>query len=511
MTQNAHRALNRWTLVIITLLAWALRTSLISHYPLHPDEALYGYWGLLIGRGRDPWLATVPVYKPPLWPYLLAGTEALLGRSKFAVRLPGLFTGLLTVPLTAALARALYHDRRTACMAAIGTALSPLTIAFSASAFLDPPMTALGLSACTAALCNRPRWAGILAGLSFATKQTGLIWLPLIMLFQVPQAAQSPRPRRQSGAHLIQTLLGFSPIVGLIFAWDAVRVARGAGGFWRVGLIGYGGLRLIWPQELAPRLRGWIATARHIFTSPVINGVLLIGLPLLTLQALKRRFRTREAFVDLTLISFSLIYFLLHWLIAFPVWARYLLPLAPVLAILLGRAIHTIASHLPDSFPISPSVISSFIICSFVICSFGHHPITSDRAAYEGIEQATAFLERLPEGSVVYQHWLGWQYHFYLFDAPVYLAYWPTLSWLARDVQVFGEREPRYITFPAWESPARVEHTLNEVGYGLQPALSTSRQDGTPSFTVYRITPATSRTGSHARRFNHKNKNVTGQ
>lgn len=499
MTRNAHRALDRWTLVIITLLAWALRSSLISHYPLHPDEALYGYWGLLIGRGRDPWLATVPVYKPPLWPYLLAGTEALLGRSKFAVRLPGTFTGLLTVPLTAALARALYHNRRTACIAAIATALSPFTIAFSASAFLDPPMTALGLGACTAVLHNRPRWAGILAGLSFATKQTGLIWLPLILLFQ---AISSSRPRRQASAQPIQTLLGFSLIVGLIFGWDAVRVARGAGGFWRVGLIGYGGLRLIWPQELAPRLRGWIATARHIFTSPVINGVLLIGLPLLTLQALKRRPRTREAFVDLTLISFSLIYFLLHWLIAFPVWARYLLPLAPVLAILLGRAIHTLASHLPgsprtSSFVISSFIICSFVICSFVICSFGHHPITSDRAAYEGIEQATAFLERLPEGSVVYHHWLGWQYHFYLFDAPVYLAYWPTLSWLARDVQIFGEREPRYITFPAWESPARVEYALNGVGYGLQPALSTSRQDGTPSFTVYRITPgATERQNS---------------
>ncbi len=100
---------------------------------------------------------------------------------------------------------------------------------------------------------------------------------------------------------------------------------------------------------------------------------------------------------------------------------------------------------------------------------------------------------------MIYHHWLGWQYHFYLFDAPVYLAYWPTLSWLARDVQVFGEREPRYITFPAWESPARVEHALEEIGHNLQPALSAYRQDGTPSFTVYRITPSATEQQSSGR------------
>ena len=98
-----------------------------------------------------------------------------------------------------------------------------------------------------------------------------------------------------------------------------------------------------------------------------------------------------------------------------------------------------------------------------------------------------AFLRGLPEGTVLYQHWLGWHYAYYLFDAPVYVAYWPTPAWLARDVQAFGDREPRYVAFPSWESSARVERALADVGYELQPVLTTTRRDGSFSFTIYRV------------------------
>jgi hypothetical protein len=91
---------------------------------------------------------------------------------------------------------------------------------------------------------------------------------------------------------------------------------------------------------------------------------------------------------------------------------------------------------------------------------------------------------------VVYHHWLGWHYQHALFDGPVYLAHWPTPAWLARDVQAFGDREPRYVAFPAWESAARVRWALAEVGYALEPVLTTTRPDGSPSFAIYAIRPA---------------------
>jgi len=312
--------------------------------------------------------------------------------------------------------------------------------------------------------------------------------------------------------------LGFLLVLGGTFFWDYVRMAQGAQSFWSRGVVAYGSLRPIWPQELWTRLRGWIELAGTFFVSPVVSGVLLVGLPVLMWSAIARRRYTRGALADLFLGSFLLLYLLFHWLWAFPVWDRYLLPLVPLLAILLGRILSLFAScvrHMsyvlcptscvlrPVSYVLRPtsSVIRHFpfVICHFSLVIFlilpawhaahSRYPVGGDHGAYDGIDQVAAFLRELPEGTVVYHHWLGWHYADYLFDAPVYLAYWPSPAWLARDVRAFGTKEPRYITIPSWESPARVTSALASVGYELFPVLATNRRDGTRSFTVYHIQP----------------------
>jgi len=451
----------------------------------------------------------VPVYKPPLLPYLVAGAELLFGNSEFAVRLPGLLAGLATIPLAGALSYALYRDRWGALGTAAGVALSPFAILFSATAFTDPLMVALGLGASLAAARGRLAWAGLLAGSAFAAKQTGLIWLPLIVGLHIlntkspnqqignPQSAiRNPQSRKAFLISHSSFLISFFLVVGLVFAWDGIRAAQGAGSFWRMGVAGYGGLRLIWPQELWTRLAGWVGLARYFFASPVVGAALLVGLSLLVWRAIVHHPYSRTSLTDLFLISSSLTYFLLHWLWAFPVWDRYLLPLIPILSILLGRILTLAASHPQSPISIRPL---SFIIyhLSFVIllllpaCNAAHsrYPVGGDHGAYDGIDRIVAFLRALPEGSVVYQHWLGWHYADYLFDGPVYVAYWPTPAWLARDVQAFGTREPRYIAFPSWESSARVKQALGGVGYTLAPVLTTTRRDGTRSFTLYHIQP----------------------
>jgi 4-amino-4-deoxy-L-arabinose transferase-like glycosyltransferase len=488
-----HVGWAHWTLVVLVLLALALRLPPLLDNRFHPDEALYGYWGLLIALGRDPGLVDVPVYKPPLLPYLIAGTQGLFSKSEFAVRLPGLISGVLTVPLVAALAHTLYHDRWATVTAAACAALSPFAILFSATAFTDPPMVALGLAACVAAARHRPGWAGLLAGLSFATKQTGLAWFPLAILLLIA-GHQSPI---NLGKSLGQLAVAFAAAVGATFVWDAVRVAQGAEGFWSLGVTGYGGLRFIWPQEVGTRLRGWLELARYLFVSPIANGVLLMGLPALVWHALHNR--TQEALIDLLLVSFLLAYFFLHWLWAFPVWDRYLLPLTSILAILLGRIVSLVSHFICRAtrsfaryalFLVHCSLFIALILPAWNAAAHSHYPIGGDHGAYDGIDQVAAFLNSQPEGTVVYQHWLGWEYDFYLFDGPISLAYWPTPAWLAQDVMVFGSRAPRYIAFPAWESPARVEQALAEVSYQMNPVLTTTRRDGAPSFTVYQIQPS---------------------
>ena len=512
---------DRWALVGFLLLAWGLRLPPILDNRFHPDEALYGYWGLLIGRGRDPWLASVPVYKPPLLPYLVAGAQALFGNSDgclssdgcraigmaasaFSVRLTGLAAGLLTVPLVAALAYALYRERWTALGAAAVVALSPFAILFSATAFTDPLMVALGVAACAAAARGRPGWAGVLAGLAVATKQTGVAWVGLAAGVQIADYKSQIANRKSRIAnwssfigHSSSFIVHFLLVLVLVFAWDRVRVGQGAEGFWRVGVTGYGGLRLIWPQELWTRLRSWLELGRYVLVSPVANGVLLLGLPALVWRGIARRRFARESLADLLFVSFGLIYALFHWLWAFPVWDRYLLPLVPVLAILLARILSLLASAIYRvtsaarhwSLVIVHWSLFILLLCPAFNAAHSRYPVGGDHGAYDGIDEVAAFLRDLPEGAVVYQHWLGWHYDYYLFDAPVYLAYWPTPAWLAQDVRAFGGAEPRYVTFPAWESPGRVARALGGVGYGLEAVLTTTRRDGARSFTVYRIVP----------------------
>lgn len=470
----------------LILAGWWLRVQPLSDNRLHADEAWYGYWGLMVGRGGDPRLVHVPVDKPPLLPYLIALSEWLIGRAEglpcdeLAVRLPGLATGILTIPLTAALASALYRQRRVALAAALSVALSPFAILFSATAFTDTPMVALGLAASLAAARGRPGWAGLWGGLACAAKQSGVLWLPLVVLIWVLKGQESRRWRGFGRA-----IVALGAVVGLVVAWDVARVAQGAVSFWQAAVGGYGGLRLIWPQEVRVRLCHWLELMRYLFVSPAVNLLLLAGLPPLIRRALCTQVTSETGLADVSLICFALLYLLSLWLWAFQVWDRYLLPLVPLLAILLGRVLSVItAGRLP--WPVF-LLLAALMSPPAWDATRSLYPIGGDHGAYDGIDEVAAFLRGLPEGTVVYHHWLGWHYHFYLFGAPLYLAYWPTPAWLAQDVRAFGARGERYIAFPSWESPERVEGALAEVGYGLRPVLSTTRRDGTPSFIVYRI------------------------
>lgn len=484
MTQDRWGPL-QWAAVAVVLLAWALRLQPLFHTPLHPDEALYGYWGLLIGRVQDPLLVSESIYKPPLLPYLVSLFELILGSSKVALRLAGLAGGVIAVPLTGALGLALFGDRWTALGASAALALSPFAVAFSGSAFPDPLMVALGLAGCVAAARGSARWAGFLAGMSFATKQTGLAWLPLVLGIA---AIREGRAASQVGV----LIGGYLIPVGLIVAWDGARVAQGADSFWSAGVVGYGGLRLIWPHELWPRLRAWMEAAACLFGSPAANAFLIIGSGVLLWTAVFRRPGIRSALSDLLLISFSLIYFWLHWLVAFPTWRRYLLPLLPVLAILLSRSFVELALWRAAGHRVWQRRALGILILVAVLvvpageAAAGRSPVAQERAPYAGVEQVTAFLSDLDEGSVVYHHWLGWHYRYALFDAPVYLAFWPTPAWLARDVQAFGGTVARYMAFPPWESAERVAQHLQEVGYRLD-AVKELPQDGAGSFVIYRI------------------------
>jgi 4-amino-4-deoxy-L-arabinose transferase-like glycosyltransferase len=501
---------SRIWIVLLLWLGMALRLVPLVGNPLHQDEALYGFWGRLISSGRDPWLATVPVDKPPLGLYLIAGSQLVFGVSEFAIRLPGLAASLLSIPLTFVLARRLYGHFCGLVAAAVMT-LTPFALLFGAAAFMDPILVAWWLAACYAALRGRWGWAGLMLGLAFAVKQQAVVLGGMVLgigywgLGIGKWQRQSPK---QSGVEVASARfgVGLGGVVAGVVGWDRIRIVNGAAvGFWGQGVDSYGGLRLIWPAELVPRLRGWGRLGGYVFGWPWLALLLIMGVGLLLVHDLTRQRRTRPALTDLVLIAFVLFYSFFHLLIAFPVWDRYLLPMTPLLGLLLGRVASGNGSPrsraewewrvASGEWRVASEVLrfTFYVLLAFslvgggVMAARGRIPVGGDHGAYDGLEEVVDYLRALPVGTVLYDRWLSWHYDFYLFDAYLYRAGFPSPGWLAADAAALYDGRPRYLVLPDWESPARLERALAEVGLTTSPVLTAHRRDGTVSFVVWEI------------------------
>jgi 4-amino-4-deoxy-L-arabinose transferase-like glycosyltransferase len=478
-------------LLLILLLGLALRLPPLVRDPLHQDEALYGYWGRLISSGRDPWLSGVPVDKPPLVPYLIAGSQVVFGTSELSLRLPALAASLLAIPLVAALARALYRDRHVARVAAAVVALTPFPVLFGAAGFTDAVLVAAWLAAAVAVLRGRWGWAGLMLGLAFAGKQQALILAPLVLALGTLRGRLWPAGWRATGRFLV----GFAAVLAAVFGWNAVRVAGqdGGVGFWGQSVLSYGGLRLIWGTELVPRLRGWLGLGGYLLGWPVLSGLMGLAGVVLLGRALAARHPTRAALADVVLMTFTLFYLLLHWLVAFPVWDRYLLPLVPVLALLVGRGVALLSAAArvrqggKVSVPALNLVVVGVLLASGAWAASGRVPVGGDHGAYDGLREVVAFLKRLPVGTVLYDRWLSWHYDYYLFDAYLYRAGFPSPDWLAADAAAFYDGRPRYLVLPGWESAGRLQRSLAGAGLAMAPVLRTYGRNGALSFTVYEI------------------------
>ena len=238
---------------LILVVAAILRAiPLFANYPLHHDEALYGFWARLIVSGRDPLLLTAWVDKPPLVIYALAGSLKLLGVSELALRLPGMIVSLATLVCTYGLAARIY-DRRTALLAAVLLAASPFAILFAPTAFTDPWLTLWLVAAAWAALAGRSFLAGIALGLAVASKQQGVLGVPLVvaLLLTAGRSLTPVHPSQDSSFILhpssfilrrfFVALLGFALIFAPVTYWDSLRWATRPS-FWDRSLTTYGGL-----------------------------------------------------------------------------------------------------------------------------------------------------------------------------------------------------------------------------------------------------------------------------
>ncbi|MFO7664281.1 MAG: glycosyltransferase family 39 protein [Chloroflexota bacterium] len=484
-------------LLAVCWLGALLRFRALFASSFHADEALFAGWARHIAVWRDPLLLTQPVDKPPLLFYLQAFFYPLFGPVEWAARMPSLIASLLLIPLTGMLVWRLFRDAKAAVVAALIIAGAPLSIQFSATAFSDPLLTfwlIFALSLAVRPVQRQPHeyaiypfLTGLAIGLAFATKYQALLFLPL-MLAMAYLSRWRGRDWQRGVVGLAVALLPF----GL---WMVARSESG-------GLISrqwanIGGLRMAWSWELWPRLVDQVGLWQVGLGWPIlISGLILMAFFIVGFRHQMTTFTIADRMLGLFILGYGL----LHWLWSVPIWDRYLLPLLPLVAVLLGRAVSgligyigrsdTIPSWRPMSRGILGVLLAIFIISHLPVAAaarVGSYPIGGRADADGGAAQVAQLLADAPYGTVLYDHWYSWHWRYHLFDKRVYVSWFPHVDVLLADLSVFGgSRDPRYIALPRGEPAAPILRRLTAAGHRLSPL---NDEDSSISMTLYRIEP----------------------
>jgi hypothetical protein len=114
-------------------------------------------------------------------------------------------------------------------------------------------------------------------------------------------------------------------------------------------------------------------------------------------------------------------------------------------------------------------------------------PLGGDHGAYDGIDRLADYVRtNVPPDAVLYHHWLGYHYRFYLYGVRLRQHWYPDPADLVQDAVAY-RREPRYIAFPSFRDGAPMQAALENAGIQLLPVYETTRRDGTVSFRLYRL------------------------
>jgi 4-amino-4-deoxy-L-arabinose transferase-like glycosyltransferase len=508
---SAHTSRHGWPrttaslgVLLAILAATALRAVPLLTNRFHPDEALYAYFARLIASGHDPMLAGVVVDKPPAAFYLTALSLLAIGPNELAARLPELAAGLVSVALLYALGRRLYEPA-TGGLAAWLLALSPFAILFSITAFVDPLLTAAALWALWAASAGRWRQMAVALAAGFALKQTVLLFVPLCLALAllVPPLPSSLRAAlRRLAAAVWPMLPALLAAAVLVFGWDALRHSSVA--FWSQGYADNIPGRLVRANEVLPRGLAIINLLHYFTASTALNLIFVACLPLLLVW--NRSAPNRAAAVDCVLAGYLLFYLAAYWLLAFNVWDRYLLPVLPIWLLLMARVLRLVAySFQRAAYQWSrrvktrdlgfrrtlgvalPAALLLLAGPGALLAAHSAYPIGGDHGAYDGIDGAAVFIRTLPPGSVLYDHWLSWEWNYYLFGGPVYVSWFPSPDALASDLKSFGSSSPRYLAVPAWEGDSEVRAAAAQAGFDFIPLYTAHRRDGPTTIVVYQL------------------------
>ena len=469
-------------LVGILIAGFALRVAYLTADRFHADEALYAGWALLIWDG-DPLLLSVPVDKPPLFLYLLAGSMRLFGSSEAAARLPALVASMLGLALTYRLGKRLY-GRSTGLWAAFWLACCPFDVLFARTAFTDSMLVAWTLAALCLVVEGRWFWAGICLGLAFATKQHAVLLIPLVVAVGLMTVARRAKRGGRTAGKLILAGLGFALPFALVTWWDAARWDVRPG-YWQQSAMSYGGLTWAAGADWGERLVEWLGWARYLTGSTLLNALLLAGVCVLLWCGWRRR--DRLLWIDALWGCFILVYLVFHIVLRFSIWDRYLLPLAVPVSLLLARVMGVSVVWMQRKPRWARAAVVALVCLAALSgglrAAVNGYPVGGEHWAYQGLDEVAVYLrQRAAPDAVLYHHWLRWHYTYYLHDTSFELRWWRDGLHLRQEAGRTAPDREQYIVLPDWR-------TLEPAAEGVcfHPVLETRRGDGSVSLVLYRL------------------------
>ncbi len=308
--------------------------------------------------------------------------------------------------------------------------------------------------------------------------------------------------------------MGFVPVLLALVAWELAR--SGQLTLWQGQMFSYGGLRMSWSWELWTRLAQWGTLWQYTVGSQVLGFGLLLLLPLFLAFLIQEE--DRATYTDQLFVLFTVAYFLFHWFVAIPAWDRYLLPLVPIIGLILGRftgrivgffgpaltpILHALTGLNPRQHTIRNTIFLFLLLAQLPIAAAAarsDYPIGGNENWDEGTAQVAEWLADEPYGTVLYDHWYGWHWRYYLFDKRVYHYWFPDEAVLLDNLRVFGDdAAAKYLILPPDPAVGEpVARALNHAGYTLELVGTTILPDGQNGVSLYRI--RTEREGEGATR-----------
>ena len=337
---------------------------------------------------------------------------------------------------------------------------------------MDPLLVLAGMAALCAAIYGRALWAGVFLGAAIMTKQQGVLYAPLVLGALWLARDTGRRSKRKFVRSVCALIAGLALVTLPIVYWDSLRWSV-APSPWDLSVRNYAALALLPPTDWPARALEWSPLLWNLAASWAVWAA-WAGLLLAAILAAHNADNytenvDRRRYAAITLFGlWSLAFVAVHIVTTVQPWDRYLLPLAPMLALAAGWAIDALGR------PLSIGQMAA-VVCAWLVlvtapalnAAQGRLPVGADHGDYAGLTEAIEAVRNASEQSfVLYHRELGSHYRFYLFDetageeaGTADLRWFPNSVYLA-DNAAKSPYPGKFLIEPAW-------------GFGLQ--------SGTPS------------------------------